>query len=193
MASIATCGCSLSHLLKRSIDLIDPGRHHQSSTLESGSVATTDTTQNQNDAPIIANQSTNNKKTVSFSSSCAPPNKLISVNDVKQAYDLLLHATSTSSSSPLAPLTSDGNIQHNNKIINEHSSWKDLSIMADIYRALIVASNLLLELLPHDTSSSSSYTNNIHKMNNQQNNNNNHHVHCNVSIIMIIRHKTFHH
>ena len=161
MASIATCGCSLSHLLKRSIDLIDPGRHHQSSTVESSSFATTDTTQNQNDAPIIANQSTNNKKTVSFSSSCAPPNKLISVNDVKQAYDLLLHATSTSSSSPLAPLTSDGNIQHNNKIINEHSSWNDLSIIADIYRTLIVASNLLLELLPHDTLSSSSFTNNI--------------------------------
>jgi len=158
MASITTCGCSLSHLLKRSIDLIDPGRHHQSSTIESGGTATTTTDTTQNDAPSTANHN-NNNKTVSFSSSCAPPNKLISVNDVKQAYDILLHATSISSSSS-SPLALDGNIQHNNKIINEHSSWKDLSILADTYRALIVASNLLLELLPHDTSSSSSDTNN---------------------------------
>jgi len=159
---IVMSGCSLSHLLKRSIDLIDPGRHHQSSTVESGGTATTtttDTTQNQNDAPSTANHN-NNNKTVSFSSSCAPPNKLISVNDVKQAYDLLLHATSMSISSSSPPLTSDGNIQHNNTIVNEHSSWNDLSILADIYRALIVASNLLLELLPHDDSSSSSDTNN---------------------------------
>ena len=185
LPSIATtCGCSLSNLLQRAIDLIDPGRaspadnddgrtaatvvsvvvHPASNEIIDGSIREErDNTKDEDGGQATTLSSTAattpptkqehvEKKKVLFSSSCAPPKKLICASDAILAYKILMHAASFSSSSP--PVISDDNLNiHVSDYqcmndINPYTSWDILSIMADIYRALIVTSNLLLELLP---------------------------------------------
>ena len=161
-----SCNCSLSHLLRRSIDLIDPGR--ATSGTDDGdnnnnnniTTAKAKEVEKGDDTPTSKCTSTtkvHKKKKVAFSTSCAPPNKLISASDILQAYELLMHAVSIFSSPLLASSTDttttttlgnddDKDSDFNN--INASMSWEEINVIVDIYRALIVTSNLLLEFLP---------------------------------------------
>mmetsp|Transcript_14588 Transcript_14588/g.31739 ORF Transcript_14588/g.31739 Transcript_14588/m.31739 type:complete len:712 (+) Transcript_14588:46-2181(+) len=149
MATEPMCDCRLSHLLKRSIGLIDPYRSSGNSDNATATDSPSATSAAQT-RPAVAVESESKsvdgsrkstaaletcEKKVRFSESCSPPRKLISACDAIQAYDLLMHAASIISSSPL---------------INASTSWERLTHITDIYRALIVTSCLLLELLPQD-------------------------------------------
>ena len=158
-----SCNCSLSHLLKRSIDLIDSGR---ASCTDDGDINNNNITTakakeiEKGDTPTSKCTSTtkvHKKKKVSFNASCAPPNKLISASDSLQAYELLMHAVSIFSSPLLAsssPLLSSSTLDNDDdkdsefNNINASISWEEINVIVDIYRALIVTSNLLLEFLP---------------------------------------------
>lgn len=104
------------------------------------------------------------KKKVRFSKSCLPPRKHISAGDAVQAYKLLMHAAAIESASSRLPVSNgndtincnDAILTTNGIISSSDVSWGTLNDIADIFRALVVTSCLLLELLPtnHVTSTS---------------------------------------
>ena len=124
--------------------------------------------------PLSSNEASPTSKTVKkvrFSDTCSSP-KTISVEDAIRAFDLLMHAASLSSNFSAKKdreistrhqkhdeTTMDANTQTINDAtisINECSDfrWERLQHMADIYRALLITSCLLLELLPQSSASS---------------------------------------
>lgn len=144
-APSATCSCSPIDLLIRSIDLIEPPRSSSSvggDEKPDGKKCSADQADG-NIAPPAAS-----KKGVRFDPSCLPPKKRISVDDAARSYEMLVHAASIASTSPLSSSESDGL-----GTIDAYTGWDELNIAADIYRALLVASCLLLELASPDPSS----------------------------------------
>ena len=135
------CDCTTSSLFKRAMDLIDPlrwssdtnGSSHYDDVERDG-----DTSYEIHDditEPLMA-------KKVKFDdfATCFAPRTVTAADSIR-AYDLLVHATSITSSLSREDLT--------------QIAWKKMKNMVDIYRALLVASCLLLELLSRDTSAAS--------------------------------------
>ena len=81
-------------------------------------------------------QITKKKKKVQFNDSSFEKRRKISVHDSIRAYDLLLHIIR------IQPL------DLSDELLYEKTSWNSLQLYADTYRALIVTSCLLLEMLP---------------------------------------------
>ncbi|KAL9190476.1 hypothetical protein ACHAXT_007687 [Thalassiosira profunda] len=164
------CGCRPSDLLRRALALIDPpppaasvgggvdlkGRGADPS-IEDDAAAINGTAAIDEDAAAIDNDGAvdkhpdeslsvepqNKKKAVRFSPECKPPTKNVSAGDALRAYDVLVHAASVSSSPP--PHSLDGSAGNPTDI---SASWEGVQVTADVYRALLVASCLSLELLP---------------------------------------------
>ena len=96
------------------------------------------------------------KKKVRFCKSVrtSPKKALISSIDAMRAYELLMHAISISllpppSSNTNTPFHFNGDYENASiKYIGMSTSWKALNDVVDIYRALLVTSCLLMELLP---------------------------------------------
>ena len=150
--------CTPSELFVRAMDLIDPppllwssnannnsNCHSQNGGGEKGRGVDTHhselhESENETEAAV--------KKVKFEESTCFAP-KPVTAADAIRAYDLLIHAASSSSS-----LSREDLLQ---------VSWDKLQNIADTYRALIVTSNLLLELLP-ETSSTAPSSQKAHAM-----------------------------
>ncbi len=176
-----TCQCNLSELLQQSIALIDPPARHPTNGSDlnavpcspvldpaqaSTAVAADDDADEVDEGSTASLHESNVKKKVRFSKCCKAPKKTsISSTDAVRAYELLMHAAS--SISLLFPASKDSSTRHfSNKIENKcikyidtSSSWETINDVADVYRALLIVSCLLIELLPlaqeDDTSASS--------------------------------------
>lgn len=159
-------------LLKRAVDLIDPPRYSADDGVEKAS-GVRDCTSDERKPPCDSQDelsmiteypselaggsvpSTRIKpKKVQFKeSSCQQTNK-ISVQDVIQAYDFLIHAAAILSSAYIK--NSERKERYTSKDISFlTTSWESVQQYADTYRALLITSCLLLEMLPSDSSNDS--------------------------------------
>ncbi len=168
------CNCRSSLLLDRAIELIDPSPFSEITDRVDDPVANrldnlvndgvgekenpkqnifepTDAFQHSSDANGAFNEQKGGAKSatstnvtavaikkVRFSNTCAHQ-KAVSVHDVMEAYDLLTHAVSLLTSSMKEKTTQFTIID---------SDWMTLQQIADTYRALLITSCLLMELLP---------------------------------------------
>ncbi|KAL3793158.1 hypothetical protein HJC23_005660 [Cyclotella cryptica] len=158
-------------LLKRAIDLIDPPRYRADDDVEyaaedRSSISdelrppcnSQDTLFKINESPVelIDRSVPPNQmkpKKVQFKESSCHQRKKISVHDVMQAYDFLMHAVNILSSA-------DANNEKLASSASEESSfstisWESIQHYADTYRALLITSCLLLEMLPSESSNDS--------------------------------------
>jgi hypothetical protein len=132
-----SCDCTTSALFARAMDLIDPPRFSSDTngSFHNNNVESDrDTSYETHDDVNV----TEPVKKVTFDEfTCFAPRTVTAI-DAISAYDLLVHASSMSSSLSRKDLT--------------QIAWSKLQNMADVYRALLVTSCLLLELLSNDTS-----------------------------------------
>ena len=126
-----SCGCLASALFKRAMDLIDPPRW---STVTNNHDSSRD---DDNIKDVLHQEMCDDENStvqrVKFDESTCFAPRTVTAADAIQAYDLLIRAASMSSSLLREDLT--------------QMAWKKLQNIADIYRALLVATCLLLELL----------------------------------------------
>ena len=159
------CDCNPSQLLGLAIDLIDPPQGDTAATKSSDdhkdcinddetitppSIDNSPTKINGADGLVTPHgtelsSSQTAKKKVTFGN-CPTPRRLVLAGDAIRAYDLLMHAASIISSSCI--IQTDGEDGFVNINVAKDTSWETLRIIADIYRALLVTSCLLMELLP---------------------------------------------
>ena len=133
------CDVEACALFDQAIDLIDPPRCADDSKRDDGYNNSQHelTTKDENDGIAL---STDEVKRVKFEeSTCFAPREVTATDAIEaiEAYDLLVHAASLSASSSREDLT-------------QSATWKKMQHIADTYRALLVTSCLLLELLPRD-------------------------------------------
>lgn len=122
------CGCAASALFERAIDLIDPPRWPSPAERDGDNDKHQETKGDEDDTGAV--------KRVKFDVSTRYAPKEVTAIDAINAYDLLVHAASMSSSLSRGDLT--------------QMDWSKLRRLADIYRALLVTTCLLLELLSQD-------------------------------------------
>ena len=153
------CKCDIDSLLKRAINLIDPPLYPNevdgSSTMMTGGNVNGDGSSELKSAILSAEQitsvpssdlstkpttSTKTKKRVHFEESSFNKRNKLSAHDVIHAFKLLIHATSAQSS------------ELSNESYYMKSTWKELQEYTDVYRALLITSCLLMEILPIESS-----------------------------------------
>jgi hypothetical protein len=157
------CNCDSVLLLRKAVYLIDPPRYADAVAVDDttdqcdngskeailslenalrSSDPENDHSTTLNEAPVECSTSKKTKR-VHFKESSCHRRKQISVHDVIQAYDFLIHA--------LSILSSDHNkIQKEDYDSLLRISWESLQQYSDTYRALLITSNLLLEMLPSE-------------------------------------------
>ncbi|KAK1748970.1 hypothetical protein QTG54_000909 [Skeletonema marinoi] len=143
-----SCDCTPSTLFERAMDLIDPPRwlsdahNNKSSRADDNMDRGEDTSHHE--IHDDENETEPMVKKVKFEESTCFAPRTISAADAIRAYDLLDHAASMTSSLSRGDLT--------------QIDWNKVQIIADVYRALLVTSCLLLELLPERETSAASAT-----------------------------------
>ncbi len=143
-----SCDFKTSTLFERAMDLIDPPRwstdttnnddcssQYDDNVERDGETSELELHDNENvTEPVV-------KKVKFEDNTCFAP-KTVTAADAIQAYDLLVQAASRSWSLSREALT--------------QIAWNEIQIIADVYRALLVTSCLLLELLSKETTASAS-------------------------------------
>ena len=141
-----SCDCSASTLFQRAMELIDPPRW--STDTNNNDSAQDDDNMERDDTDSLYHEMGDDEsvtervvKRVKFDESTCFAPRTVTAADAIQAYDLLVRAASMSSS-----LSREDLFQ---------MAWNKMQSIADIYRALLVTSCLLLELLSKETSAES--------------------------------------
>ncbi len=139
-----SCDCTASALFERAMDLIDPPRWSTDTINDNdcssqcnenvekdGETSQLELHDDENETELMVTK-------VKFEDTTCFAPKTVTAADAIQAYDLLVQAASRSSSLERGALTQIG--------------WNEIKSIADVYRALLVTSCLLLELLSKETS-----------------------------------------
>jgi len=145
----ATCNCNMNSILTSVVSLIDPPLYSTDDNIDEktsecvidGSEGSADSTQSNEPISKISSDDkiTKKKKKVQFNESSFEKRRKVSVHDSIRAYDLLLHVIH------VQPL------DLSDEFLYEKMSWNSLQQYADTYRALLITSCLLLEMLPTET------------------------------------------